>query len=263
MRIHLELDPLRLMEKLREQVKQNYRGKVKYDALLRAAINEVNANLDPFGKNEIYAPCDYRIRLPQTDVDELKRIGKFALYQQKLEKAVQEHIRDKGYLTMEKTIRLSLEPDEGLDSGYYQVDIAFKIKDDAVGKTIIRPPSGQALAYVEWLNGPRKGEQIPIIRNKVLLGRITEDNHPDVGLEDKRNWVGRRHAEIEQRGNAFFLRALSVVNRTEVETPSGSQIVGVDAPIELTDQACIVLAEEYRLLFRLSDRLETKTQVRK
>jgi hypothetical protein len=189
---------------------------VDYEALLSELARAADENRRKIGATT-YVPCDYLISLSPRDLDDLEEGNFSALMAQELQRALREYVQQRGYRVQgEVTVRLA--SNERLDDGYIGVTTSFVPYDPnrvlVDSQTVFRPPQGLALASLEVLSGPSRGQVIAVTRFPATIGRITPHNHPVVGLPD--DAVSRHHARLEQQGGKFFLTDLGSLNGTFV-----------------------------------------------
>ena len=257
----MKIQPDKLMAWAQQFLPGNPRQGVNFDALRRELIHAVHANLQEFESDkDVYAPSDFQVFIAEQDADQLTQQGLFDLFREKLRKIVQEHIGKRGFKT-NAPVSVHLSGDRGLEAGYLRVEISFKQRDHNIRRTIIRPPMEETLAVLEAMNGPRKGQQIPLTRAVSLIGRLSEESHPEIGIEDSNGYVSRKHAEIERRGACFTLRDLQSANGTWLVKPDGSKERVEKDPLALESGMVIAVADEYLLKFVLQDRCETQVRV--
>lgn len=237
------------------------RQQLNFDALRRELLHAVHANLQVFEhERDVYAPGDLQVYIAPADADALRRKGLFELFRQKLEKSVGEHIAKRKY-QLSTHVAVRLADDANLEPGYVRIEVAFQECDANVRRTIIRPPKEHALAVLEALNGPHQGDEIPLTRALCLIGRVSDESHPEIGIDDTKGYVSRRHAEIARKGPDFTLRDLRSSNGTWLVRADGQKKRVEGEPVTLESGIVIAIADEYLYKFTVRRRHEAETRV--
>ncbi len=230
-----------------------------YEALVSELIRGVDLHARKIGE-KMYAPCDYLLTFSPHDLDYWEGEGLGAVLLDQLRRGVREYITKRDYqLTGGITIRI--ESDDQLDDGFLSLTVSFRPYDQQPhgeeGKTIFRGPKGSAIASFEVLNGTQRGQIFPITRFPANIGRISEHNHPTIGLEDHERLVGRNHASVVREGNLYFLlQPRDTLNGTKVNDLP----VTPGARAALHDGAVVTLADHLRLRFHIGDSASTVTR---
>jgi len=192
------------------------RPKVDYEALITELSRAADEYRKKIGQTTL-VPCDYLVSLSPRDMDDWEEGGLADLLVQELQRALAEYIRSRGY-RVNGPVTVRLVEDQRLDYGYVGLTPRFapfdSEKPDAGGETVVWPPQGDAIASLEVLAGAQKGEVIPITRLPATMGRLTESNHPEIGLQDEGNGVSRKHALVEQDKGGFLITDLGSLNGT-------------------------------------------------
>jgi len=229
------------------------RPKVDYEAL----ITELSRAADEYRKKigrVVLVPCDYLVSLSPRDMDDWEEGGVVEMLSQELQRALAEYIRSRGY-RVNGAVTVRLVEDQRLDYGYVGLTPRFAAYDarkpEPSGETVVWPPKGDAIASFEVLSGAQKGETIALTRLPATIGRVTESNHPEVGIKDETIGVSRKHALLEQVKGDFYITDAGSLNGTFV---NGEQL-RPDVRSPLVPDAIVGLGREIVVLaFRVGER---------
>jgi ABC transport system ATP-binding/permease protein len=107
--------------------------------------------------------------------------------------------------------------------------------------TLLRPKTSRGRAMVIITTGPQEGMEIPLMQERVVFGRATNNATWDIKLQD--HAVSRPHAELKLNNDIWQL--------TDMNSANGTLVNGV--PIKETipmRDGCVIVMGETTMLFK-------------
>ena len=195
----------------------NRPAKVDYDGLLAELKNAINQNRHKIGEL-VFVPCDYLVQLSPQDTERFRSGGLSSPLQYTLQKAVQEHVKERGY-HVQGPVSVRLGEDADLGEGFVKVSASHTASSPGAGmgasndsdQTVLGTPPGMPQANFEVVKGDtaQQGKRLELQSFPAILGRVTRTQSPSVGVVDPSSNVGREHALIEYRNGGFSIRDTS------------------------------------------------------
>ncbi|BCM91947.1 hypothetical protein IAD21_03825 [Abditibacteriota bacterium] len=203
----------------------NRPAKVDYDGLIAEIKSSINKNRHKIGEM-VFVPCNYLVQLSPKDVERFRAGGLTSPMQHALQKAIEGHIRERQY-QVQGPIVVRLGEDASLEEGHVSVNVShtspsspippapsndntWKASDDT-DKTVLFTQPGTSGASFEVVKGDigQQGKRLELKSFPAILGRITRNQSPTVGITDPSSNVGREHATIEHKNGGFSIRDTS------------------------------------------------------
>ena len=200
----------------------NKPAKVDYDGLLAELKSAINQNRHKIGEL-VFVPCDYLIQLSPGDTERFRSGGLASPLQYTLQKAVQEHVKERGY-HVQSPVSVRLGEDGDLGEGFVKVSASHTASSSGAGtgasndsdQTVLGTPPGtpqpgtpQAGFVVVKGDVGQQGKRLELKSFPAVLGRVTRTQSPGVAVVDPSSNVGREHAIIEYRNGGFSIRDTS------------------------------------------------------
>jgi len=198
----------------------NRPAKVDYDGLLAELKNAINQNRHKIG-DSVFVPCDYLVQLSSKDTERFRSGGLLSPLQYTLQKAVQEHVKERGY-QVQGPVSVRLGEDAALDEGFVGVTASHTASSSGNSaqnshatndseKTVLgaQPGMPQADFVVVKGDASQQGKLLELKSFPAVLGRVTRTQNPAVAIVDPSSNVGREHATVEYRNGGFSIRDTS------------------------------------------------------